>query len=138
MSLKQNEIVVGAVAYFQTVALKNLGLLKEVDLENNIGMRPYLCLAASNGMSEWYAITRQPNPKRQKIYKSWRSQGSHKWHQDNQLLNDLRQGIVGSDSQFIEASAAESDFKSGRPMVLPVGISAILAEMKRIGGSLSL
>ena len=137
MSLKQHEIIVGAVAYFSTTTLKNLGLLQEADLENNLGMRPYVCLAASNGKSEWYAITHQSAPKRQKIYKSWRSGGSHDWRQKDQYINDLRQGLVAEDSFFIQASASELDFRNGRPMVSPSGIPAIIKGMEEVGGSLA-
>lgn len=138
MSLKQHEITLGAVAYFSTIALKDLGLLQEADLENNQGMRPYVCLAASNGKSAWYAITHQPSRNRQKIYKSWRSGGSHDWKQNDQFINDLRQGLVADDSFFIQASASELDFRNGRPMVLPLGIPAILKRMEEDGCSLAL
>lgn len=138
MALKQHEIAVGAIAYFCTETLKNLGLLQDSDLENNLKMRPYLCLATLNGMSEWYAVTSKPAPKRQKIYRNWRLGGSQHWQQTDQFFNDLRQGIVANDSLFIQAAASEHNFKNSRPTVSPVAIPAILNSMQSVGGSLTL
>jgi hypothetical protein len=138
MALKKNKIAVGAVAYFSPVQLSNLGLLPESALANNTELRPYLCLATSNDMSEWYAITSKPAPKRQKIESVWRSGGDYRWQEKDQFLNDLRQGIAANDSLFIQAAANEHDFSNGRPTVLPVAIPVILDKMQSVGGSLTL
>lgn len=137
MTLKKDEINVGVVAYFSTSALKELGLLQEADLENNLGMRPFVCLSASDGKSEWYAITRRKSPFRQKIYESWRLGGSNEWATAPQYFNDLRQGIVSIDADFVAASANERDFRGNRPKISLQAIPAILTEMKKVGGSLS-
>lgn len=136
MPLTQQEVNVGAVAYFDDQVL-----IHDPDIDrNDDGLDrpgPFVCIEIKGDKSVWCAITTQWKKPRLPIDAAWRQGGDHMWRNDPQYLVDGLNTYLGPTEAFIRAAVAEAPFApNGRPNVTHPGVVAILAEVAKQGGPL--
>lgn len=128
MPLTQNEIQVGAVAYFDVAALNSDARITKPQYPTT-RPSPFVCFEAANGLSAWAAITtrQRPDGKRLEIQKAWRVGGSIQWNNDDLFLNDGACTYTGLDQAFIDAAQTEQAFTTiARPGIASAGIAQII------------
>ncbi len=136
MALLQEDIFVGAVAYFDDELL-----LAEADIDGGDATidrpGPFVCVQVKGLSSVWIPITGEHRPERLLIRREWRLYGSGKWKEDDQFVNDGLNTFLGPNEAFIRAGAREMPFKMyRRPCISDQGIAAILVEIDKQGGPL--
>ncbi|HEX8988151.1 MAG TPA: hypothetical protein VF816_09320 [Rhodocyclaceae bacterium] len=135
--LRDNEIAVGIVAYFDPNILTNpgMGITPSNSQLNRAG--PFVCVQIEGTQSAWCEITSAYRPERVEILPEWRRGGSWNWNNNAQYINDCRTPYLGPTASFIQAAAAEIDFTTcARPSVTQEGIQVILTQIQLLGGQL--
>jgi len=136
MPLREAEVVVGNVAYFDhEVLLQEPDIDRDDDQLDRSG--PFVCVQVKDMHSVWCAITTEPNPKRLSIETAWRIGGAPGWRSHPQYLNDGLSTYLGPTEAFLRAAAGEKPFKPySRPAISNDGMAAILEEIDKQGGPL--
>ncbi len=124
MPLQADEIVPGAVAYFDAA-----GLNADEDVSRpafpTTRNGPFVCYQQIGDRSAW---------KRLAIMAEWRSGGSPAWREGDQFVNDGATTYAGPAEAFVRAATDEAPFRV-RPAVSEPGVAAIVAEVRHRGGT---
>lgn len=135
MTLAEDEIEPGAVAYFEADAISRDDRVDKPVPPSRTG--PCVCVQAANGRSVWSPLTTQFRKERLLIAQPWRLEGSQKWQNDNIYLNDGANTYVGPDQAFVDAAKDETPFTViNRPRIADDGVKAIIKEIEKRHGKL--
>jgi hypothetical protein len=136
MALRTADARVGAIAYFDhELLLAEPDVDKGDDGLNRPG--PFVCVETVGDRSVWSAITGEARQERLLIEAIWRRDGSDAWRTMPQYLNDGLATYLGPTAAFVRAGSRETPFtRFRRPSISQDGIQAILAEIRKQGGTL--
>lgn len=138
MPLTQEEVVPGAIAYFNADALNTDTAVQTtgnpVDRRGNGNQ--FVCYKIDGSISYWSPLTATYRLERLRIRREWIEGGYGPLAVGDVYLQDGRGTYKGPTTSFVAAATAEKSFAGGRPHLLASGLQEVLRVVADRGGQL--